>query len=137
VFVTDVLVAWMEVGRLKYPTDPTPYPADPGSCPIDADVTDGSYVYVRDAGGTVYMVPDGPHMHPKVLGGGRPATYAGDLTVRGGRIVDLTNLSGTFESDDENGLREVASEIRRQGLQVEVGAVRLFPADGSRPIVVE
>jgi hypothetical protein len=46
-------------------------------------------------------------------------------------------LSGTFESDDENGLREVASEIRRQGLQVEVGAVRLFPADGSRPIVVE
>jgi hypothetical protein len=76
-------------------------------------------------------------MHPKVLGGGRPAIYAGDLTIRGSRVVDLTNLSGTFEFDDEDGLRDVAAEIRRQGLQVEVGAVRFFPADGSRPVVVE
>jgi hypothetical protein len=63
--------------------------------------------------------------------------YAGDLTVRGGRVVDLTNLSGTFQFDDEDGLRDVATELRRQGLIVETGAVRFFPADGSRPVVLE
>lgn len=75
-------------------------------------------------------------MHPKVLGGGLPAMYAGDLTIRGGRVVDLTNLSGTFEFDDEAGLLEVAKELRTQGLIVETGAVRFFPPDGSRPIVL-
>jgi hypothetical protein len=76
-------------------------------------------------------------LHPKVLGGGLPALYAGDMTVQGGKVVDLTNLSGTFEFDDEDGLREVAAELRRQGLVVETGAVRFFPADGSRPVVLE
>jgi hypothetical protein len=63
--------------------------------------------------------------------------YAGDMTIRGGRVVDLTNLSGTFEFDNEDGLRDVAAEIRRQGLQVEVNAVRFFPADGSPPVVLQ
>ena len=92
---------------------------------------------MRDVSGVVFVVPDGPHMHPTVLGGGQPAMYAGDLTVRGGRVVDLTNLSGTFEFDDEAGLREVAAEIRGRGLVIEVGAVRFFPADGSAPVVLE
>jgi hypothetical protein len=122
---------------LKYPLDATPYPADPRSRPLDASIPDGGYVYVRDAGGTVFVVPDGPHTHPKVLGGGQPALYAGDLTVRGGRVADLTNLSGTFQFDDEDGLREVAAEIRRQGVQVEVGAARFFSPDGSSPVVLE
>jgi hypothetical protein len=100
-------------------------------------MTDGGYVYVRDVNGLVFVVPDGPHMHPRVLGGGQPAIYAGDLTVRGGKVVDLTNLSGTFEFDDGNGLREVANELRKQGAVVEVGAVRLFLADGSPPVVLE
>jgi hypothetical protein len=121
---------------LKYPKDTTPYPADPRSRPIDSSVPDGGYAYVRDVNGTVHVVPDGPHMHPKVLGGGQPAMYAGDMTIRGGRVVDLTNLSGTFEFDDEEGLREVAAELRRQGLQVDVGAVRFFPSDGSPPVVL-
>jgi hypothetical protein len=76
-------------------------------------------------------------MHPRVLGGGQPALYAGDMTVQGSRVVDLTNLSGTFQFDDEDGLRQVAEELRRQGLVVETGAVRFFPADGSRPVVLE
>jgi hypothetical protein len=63
--------------------------------------------------------------------------YAGDMTIRRGRVVDLTNLSGTFQFDDEVGLREVAAELVRQGLQVEVGAVRFFPADGSAPVVLQ
>jgi hypothetical protein len=125
------------VGPLKSPLDPTPYPADPRSCPVAPGLADGGYVYVRDGNGTVYVLPDGPHLHPKVLGGGRSALYAGDMTIRGGRVVDLTNLSGTFQFDDEDGLREVATELRRQGLVVEPGAVRFFPPDGSRPVVLE
>jgi hypothetical protein len=122
---------------LKFPLDVTPYPIDPRSRPVDASLADGGYVYVRDVNGTIHMLPDGPHLHPKVLGGGLPALYAGDMTVQGGRVVDLTNLSGTFQFDDEAGLRKVAEELRRQGLVVETGAVRFFPADGSRPIVLE
>jgi hypothetical protein len=122
---------------LIYPQDSTPYPKDPRSQPIDASIPDGGYAYVRDVNGTVHVVPDGPHVHPKILGGGQPAMYAGDMTIRGGRVVDLTNLSGTFQFDDEDGLREVAAELRRQGLQVDVGAVRFFPADGSAPVVLQ
>ncbi len=122
---------------MKYPQDATAYPADPRSRPIDASIADGGYVYVRDVQGTIHVLPDGPHLHPKVLGGGSPALYAGDMTVRGGRVVDVTNLSGTFQFDDEAGLREVAAELRRQGLVVETGAVRFFPADGSAPVVLE
>ena len=122
---------------LQSPLDKTPYPRDPRSRPVDASLASGSYVYVRDANGTVFVLPDGPHLHPMVLGGAQPASYAGDMTVRDGRVVDLTNLSGTFQFDDEVGLKEVAEELRRQGLIVERGAVRFFPADGSRPIVLE
>jgi hypothetical protein len=66
-----------------------------------------------------------------------PGSYAGDRTVRGGKVVDLTNLSGTFQFDAEDGLREVANELRRQGLTVEAGAVRFFPSDGSPPVILE
>lgn len=122
---------------MKAPLDTTPYPRDSRSQPIDAAVGDGSYVYVRDGNGTVHLLPDGPHLHPKVLGGGQSAAYAGDLTIRGGKVVDLTNLSGTFQFEDEDGLKAVAEEIRKQGVTVEPGAVRFFPPDGSRPVVLE
>lgn len=122
---------------MKAPLDKTPYPQDPRSKPIDACIGDGGYVYVRDDQGTVFVLPDGPHVHPVVLGGAQPAIYAGDLTVRAGKVVDLTNLSGTFQFDDEAGLKDVAAEIRRQGITIETGAVRFFPLNGSRPIVLE
>ena len=122
---------------MRYPRDSTPYAKDPRSQPINARLADGGYAYVRDVNGTVHVVPDGPHVHPIILGGGQPALYAGDMTVRGGRVVDLTNLSGTFQFDDEDGLREVAAELRRQGLQVDAGAVRFFPPDGSPPVVLQ
>jgi hypothetical protein len=59
------------------------------------------------------------------------------MTVRGGRVIDLTNLSGTFQFEDEDGLREVAAELRRQGLQIDPGAARFFPAGGSSPVVLQ
>ena len=92
----------------------SPYPQDPRSQALGSGSSDGGYVYVRDVNGMVLGVPDGPHLHPKVLGGGKAALYAGDLTLQGGKVIDLTNLSGTFEFDDEEGLREVAEQLRRQ-----------------------
>src|SRR5438552_1608246 len=118
---------------MKLPLDTTAYPQDPRSMPISMATADGGYVYVQDAHGIVYVVPDGQHLHPKVLGGGQSALYAGDMTIQGGRVTDLTNLSGTFQCDDEQGLTDVAAELRRQGLTLETGAVRFFPPDGSRP----
>lgn len=122
---------------MKWPLDKTPYAQDPRSVPIKANLPDGAYVYVRDLQGTVWVLPDGPHLHPKILGGGSAVLYAGDLTIQNGKVTDLTNLSGTFQCDDEVGLREVAEEIRNQGLDVETGAVRFFPSDGSRPVILE
>ena len=116
--------------------DPTPYPRDPRSQSLGRPTEDGDYVYVRDELGTVLVVPDGPHLHPKVLGDAKSAMYAGDLTIQGGTVTDLTNLSGTFEFDDEEGLVAVAEQIRVQGLSVDAGAVRFFPPDGSRPIIL-
>jgi hypothetical protein len=72
-----------------------------------------------------------------VLGGGQSAEYAGDLSIESGRVKDLTNLSGTFLCDDEQGLRAVAAAIRREGMRIDSGAVRFFPPDGSPPIVLE
>src|SRR5262245_57627367 len=122
---------------MKTPLDQTPYPRDPRSQPIAPGIPDGGYVYVQDANGIIHVVPDGPHLHPKVLGGGQPAEYAGDLTILGGKVHDLTNLSETFQVDDAEGLRAVAKELRQLGMEVEPGAVRLFPSDGSRPVVLE
>jgi hypothetical protein len=122
---------------MKAPLDKTPYPQDPRSAPINPLTADGLYVYVQDPAGIVWVLPDGQHVHPKVLGGARSALYAGDLSVHGGKVLDLTNLSGTFHFDDEPGLCEVAAQVRRQGVEIEAGAVRFFPADGSNPVILE
>ena len=121
---------------MKTPLDRFAYEQDPDSKPICAATPDGLYVYVQDEKGIVWVLPDGPHRHPQVLGHAWPAAYAGDLTVAQGKITDVTNLSGTFQFDDEEGLRVVAEQLRKQGLELEPGAVRFFPPDGSRPVVL-
>jgi hypothetical protein len=75
-------------------------------------------------------------MHPKVRGGGQPASYAGDLTIENGAVTDLTNLSGTFRFKSQAGLRDVAKQLENQGLTIEPGAVRFFPPDGSHPVTL-
>jgi hypothetical protein len=122
---------------MKAPLDKTRYPQDPRSAPLGPGIADGLYVYVQDLRGVVFTLPDGPHMHPKVLGDAQPALYAGDLSIEGGKVMDMTNLSGTFQFDEEAGLLAVAARIRQQGVAVEVGAVRFFPADGSSPVILE
>jgi hypothetical protein len=122
---------------MKYPLDTTPYPQDPRSRRLDPTISDGLYVYVQGVDGAILVLPDGPHQHPKVLGMNRPAIYAGDVTIEQGEIYDLTNLSGTFQFDDADGLRRVAMQLRSQGWVIRPGAARLFPLNGGRPIVLE
>ena len=100
------------------------------------DFSDGGYVYVLDLHGVIHVLPDGPHLHPKVLGNAQPVEHAGDLTIQDGRISDVANLSGTFACDDREGLHNVADELRRLGFDIEEEAVRYFPPDGSRPVVI-
>jgi hypothetical protein len=64
------------------PKDVTAYQQDVRSCVIHANVADGIYVYVQDENGIIWVLPDGPHMHPKVLGNGRSAHYAGICRFR-------------------------------------------------------
>lgn len=125
------------MSEFKKPQDPTPHPRDAKSRPAKPPMPDGNFVYVQDESGVIWILPDGPHRHPCVLGNAQTAKYAGDLRVLHGRIRDVTNLSGTFQCDDRDGLREVASELRLLGFLVEPGAVRFFPQDGSRPEILE
>ena len=123
--------------RQKSPLDSFPYQRDPRSQALSADIEDGNYVYVQDVDGTIFVLPDESHVHPKVLGNGSSALYAGDLRVKNKRIVDVTNLSGTFQFDDPQGLLSVANQLAVLGFSVEQGAVRLFPMDGSPPYILK
>jgi len=91
---------------------------------------------VQNVAETVIVLPDGAHMHPRVLGNARPAIYAGDLRIEGGEVRDVTNLSGTFQFDDALGLLAVAAAIELAGIKVQTGAVRFFPQDGSTPRIL-
>ncbi|MEI8017093.1 MAG: hypothetical protein WCH39_02785 [Schlesneria sp.] len=120
----------------KKPLDLTPYEADPESRPMTLGLADGSYVYVQDTEGTIHILPDGPHRHPRIIGSAKPVDYAGDLTIVSGHVKDLTNLSGTYQFDDVCGLLKVAEAIQKLGFTLLPGAIRFFPIDGSRPVVL-
>lgn len=111
---------------MKYPLDDENYERDIRSRAITSLLPDGAYVFVRDIDGAVYVLPDGPHQHPKVLGSAKPAVYAGDFSKRGQFVTDLTNLSGTFQFEDATGLLAVARVFEEIGLTIQPGAVRLF-----------
>lgn len=122
---------------MKFPKDKTPYERDPRSAPIRLGLSDGCYVFVQDTEGTIHVLPDGVHLHPKVLGGAKAALYAGDVTVLGDRIVDLTNLSGTFQFSGREGLLSIAKSLEELGFRIDAGAVRLFShIDSARPEVI-
>jgi hypothetical protein len=125
------------MGEPKSPLDSFAYERDLRSKAITTTIDDGLYVYVQDIDGTIYVLPDGSHMHPKVLGNASPAIYAGDLRIDKGRIADVTNLSGTFQFDEPQGLLAVAIELEVLGFAVEDGAVRFFPMDGSPPCILK
>jgi hypothetical protein len=125
------------MGLPKTPLDSFPYERDPRSRAIAPNIDGGVYVYVQDVDGTIYVLPDGNHLHPRILGYASPAIYAGDLRIEKGRIADVTNLSGTFQFDEPQGLLAVATHLEILGFVVEEGAIRFFPLDGSPPYILK
>ena len=122
--------------RLYPPLDPTPLPPHPEVFEFNVLTSDGLYVYARSDFGRLLGLPDGPHRHPRIPGGGRSAMYAGDVEIEGGQVVELTNLSGTFRCDSRSGLLDVAEAFCAVGLRVLPGAIRFFPSDGSPPVTL-
>src|SRR5690349_727462 len=98
------------------------------STPVSAGLQPGVYVYVQDCAGVVWVAPDGPHMHPRVLGGARPAVAAGELTLgEAGEVLSINNLSGTFQCAPDSLLLAVGG-IVAQGGKVVAGAISRFEA---------
>lgn len=100
---------------------------DPRSRPLNIDFPDGLYVFAQHLDGTVWAVADrSEHQHTTILGGKVSVRYAGDLEIRQGKIVSLTNCSGTFQPNSKEGLCDVASAVRKMGFEVVVGAIIFF-----------
>lgn len=117
-------------GRPKHPLDRTPYPRSPDSRPLVSNEPPGRYAFVVDLLETICVVPDGPHVHPKVLGGGHEALYAGEVVIGpNGVVEEVTNLSGTFRFKSKRSLCCVATQLRR--LRYVVANVTWYPPDGS------
>jgi hypothetical protein len=120
----------------KHPLDPFPYEQHKDSVALHLGLADGCYVYVQDVNDIIHVLPDGPHRHTRVLGNASAANYAGDFEITKGCILDLTNLSGTFQFDDRQGLLKIAAKMESLGFAIQPSAVRFFPVDGSRPVVL-
>lgn len=103
----------------RFPLDKFPYSQHRDSRPFGPNLVPGQYVFVQSPDGTVWVLPESEgHLHPKVLGGYRPAIAAGGLLIgEGGSIVELDNFSGSFQFD-----REIFPSVReglvRQGADV-------------------
>jgi hypothetical protein len=107
---------------LKFPLDRFPYVKHADSRPYTTELPPGIYVYVQDGDGTVWVLADGLHHHPKVLGGARPAAAAGELIINEDRVVvEVNNLSGTFRCGPET-LEPVLVWLQQQGARIDADA---------------
>jgi hypothetical protein len=101
------------------------YPKNPLSRPITLETPPGTYVFVQDADGVVHVAPDGPHLHPTVLGNGQEAAAAGEIVIGPNNVVtELNNISFTFQHDADV-LKSVRAALQQIGFKV--------PSDGITP----
>src|SRR5687768_12015386 len=101
----------------RAPSDPFPYEKLPNSRPFDASVQAGTYVYVQDQKETFWIAENGIHLHPRILGGAQPVAAAGELVVKDGMVVEVDNVSGTFQFGPET-LPQVIEALQRQAALV-------------------
>lgn len=107
--------------KTKLPGDLKLWPRHPNSCVLSKNAPAGSYVYLRDASGLIYVCPDpkqghGTHLHPQILGYGLPASAAGSMIIgQGATIERLDNYSGTFCFGPEI-LNDTLAQAIKQGM---------------------
>jgi hypothetical protein len=122
-------------GNAKPPGDPFPYLKARGSHQLTTNTPTGKYVFVVDLNDVIHVAPDGPHMHPQVLGYAESALYAGELSIDSPGLVDeITNLSGTFRFKSRKSLCCVASGLRQLGFGVQ--DVSWYPPTGGTPVLL-
>jgi len=101
-------------------------PKHPLSSPLSPATKPGTYVYVQDANGVIHVVPNGPGLHPTVLGGGQAAAAAGEIVIGpGGVITEINNISYTFQFGDEI-LSSMRSGCESLGFKVGKDALKPF-----------
>jgi hypothetical protein len=111
------------------PTDPERYTQRRNSTPFSRELAPGAYVFVQDCAGTVWVLPDGCHVHPYVLGRARPAVAAGELMVEeNGVVTSINNLSGTFLCHPDCLFTAVGGLIA-QGATITADAIHRFPLE--------
>jgi len=102
------------------------YPRHTQSAPVSQQTKPGSYVYVQDANGVVHVVPNGPHLHPTVLGNGQRAAAAGEIVIDSkGVVTEINNISYTFQWGEET-LPGVQSALEALGIKVAPDAIKPF-----------
>jgi hypothetical protein len=110
------------------PLDLERYRRHNDSAPFSVQLPAGVYVYVQDCAGVVWVLADGPHRHPRVLGGARPAAAAGELIVgEAGEVLSINNLSGTFRCASDSLLTAVGGLVQ-QGARIAGDAISAFEA---------
>lgn len=73
------------------PKDAERYKRHPDSILFSPVLKSGDYVFVQDIEGKVWVLPNGCHVHPLVLGRARPAVAAGELTIGRRGLIELIN----------------------------------------------
>ena len=103
--------------------DPVRYKRHESSRVFSSSLPSGNYVYVQDCEGVIWVAVDGPHMHPRVLVGARPAVGAGELVLEeSGEIVSINNESGTYRCHPDS-LLTVVGGLLMQGATIDPDAV--------------
>jgi len=75
----------------------------------------------------IFVVPDGPHRHPEVLGQGEGALYAGGIKLDPmGRVTELNNLSGTFQFHSPAGLECLLEKLAANGVVIDREVVDFY-----------
>jgi hypothetical protein len=101
-------------------------PRSPLSQPISPETPPGTYVFAQDAQGVVHVVPDGPHLHPTVLGNGQEAAASGEIVIGpDGVVTEINNISFTFQHD-ASVLQGVKAALERMGIKVDPDAIKPF-----------
>lgn len=94
------------------------------------DLPAGDYVFVQDVFGVVYVLRQDlqpGHAHHVVLGRARAAVSAGELILGdGGLILEINNLSGTFQCAPDSLLAAIGGLVRQGAIFNTDSQVREF-----------